>query len=126
MTTLTTTLPVAGDDVTPTFTTCTAADKFAATGGKYLVYYKNGAGGAFTAAFALNTQAAPTGTVPAAAANATNWADLRLSNGIPISTDGICLIPDVTPYIDVTGFVNLKHTGLTGTPTVAVIGPFTV
>jgi hypothetical protein len=123
MTTITVTTPVPGDDVTPSYTTCTAADKFSANGGKYILYYKNLGGGALTASFALNTAAAPTGTVPTAAANATNWADLRLSSGIPISTDGVCIIPDVTPYLDVNNFVNLKHTGLTGTPSVAVIGP---
>lgn len=123
MATITVTTPTVGDDVTPAPTTCTAADKFAATGGKYVLYYKNLAGGALTTAYALNTQPAPAGTVPAAGSGATNWADLRLSNGIPISTDAICVIPDVSPYIDATGFVNLKHTGLTGTPTVTVIGP---
>jgi len=123
MATITVTTPTVGGSVTPTPTTCTAADKFAATGGKFILYYKNLAGGALTASFALNTQAAPAGTVPAAAANAANWADLRLSNGIAISTDGVAIIPDVGPYIDATGFVNLKHTGLTGTPTVTVIGP---
>jgi hypothetical protein len=123
MATITVTTPVIGDDVTPAPTTCTAADKFAATGGKYILYYKNLAGGALTTAFALNAAAAPSGTFPAAPAGATNPLDYRLSNGIPISTDGICVIPDVGPYIDATGFVNLKHTGLTGTPTVTVIGP---
>jgi len=123
MATITVTTPTVGGSVTPTPTTCTAADKFAATGGKYILYYKNGAGGALTTAYALNTQAAPAGTFPAAGSGGTNWADLRLSNGIPISTDAVCVIPDVAPYVDATQFVNLKHTGLTGTPTVAVIGP---
>jgi hypothetical protein len=123
MATITVTTPVVGDDVTPAYTTCTAADKFTATGGKYILYYKNLAGGALTTAFALNTQAAPTGTFPAAPAGATNPLDLRLSNGIPISTDAVCVILDVAPYVDATQFVNLKHTGLTGTPSVAVIGP---
>jgi hypothetical protein len=123
MATITVTTPTTGDDVTPAFTTCTAADKFAATGGKFILYYKNGAGGALTTAFALNTAAAPTGTVPLPPTGGTNWSDLRLSNGIPISTDAVCVIPDATPYVDATGFVNLKHTGLTGTPTVAVVGP---
>ena len=124
MTTLPTTVPTIGDDVTPTFTTCTASDKFSATGGKFILYYKNLAGGALTASFALNTAAAPAGTVPAAAANATNWADLRLSNGIAISTDGIAVIPDAAPYVDATGFVNLKHNGTLTTITVAIFGPF--
>ena len=123
MATITVTTPVVGGDVTPAYTTCTAADKFAANGGKFILYYKNGAGGALTSAFALNTQAAPAGTVPLPPTGGTNWADLRLSGGLPISTDGVAVIPDAAPYIDATGFVNLKHTGLTGTPTVAVVGP---
>ncbi len=125
MATITVTTPTVGDDVTPAFTTCTAADKFSATGGKFILYYKNGAGGALTSAWALNTLAAPTGTFPApnAGDSGGNWADLRLSNGIPISTDGVCVIPDAAPYVDATNFVNLKHVGLTGTPTVAVVGP---
>src|SRR6266568_4615200 len=123
MSTITVTTPTVGDDVTPAFTTCTAADKFAATGGKFILYYKNGAGGALTTAFALNTAAAPAGTVPLPPTGGTNPLDLRLSNGVPISTDAVCVIPDAAPYVDATGFVNLKHTGLTGTPTVAVVGP---
>jgi hypothetical protein len=123
MSTITVTTPTIGDDVTPAYTTCTAADKFSATGGTNILYYKNGAGGALTTAFAMHTAAAPSGTFPAAPAGATNPLDYRLSNGIPISTDAVCVIPDVTPYVDATQFVNLKHTGLTGTPTVAVVGP---
>ncbi|SRR6266498_2974926 len=125
MTTIATQLPAIGDDITPAFTTCTAADKFAAVGGRYVLYYKNGAGGAVTSIWVLNTQAAPTNTIPAAnASGATNWADGRLSAAIPISTEGVCYIPDVGPYIDATGFVNLKHNGVAGPLTVAVLGPF--
>jgi len=123
MTTLTTTVPTIGDDVTPTFTAATTTDKFAATGGKFIVYYKVGASGAITTVYALNPVAAPAGTVPAAAAGATNWADLRLSNGIAVSTDGVCIIPDASAYIDATGFVNLKLVGTVATVTVAVVGP---
>ena len=124
MTTLPTQVPVPGDDITPTFTQCTAADKFAATGGRYVLYYKSGASGAVSTIYALNTLTAPTGTVPAAGAGATNWADLRLSNGIGASVDGVCVIPDVAPYLDATGFVNLKHNGTLTTVTVCVLGPF--
>ena len=123
MTTIATQLPAIGDDITPAFTTCTAADKFAAIGGKFILYYKNGAGGAVTSAYALNTAAAPAGTVPLPGSGGTNWADLRLTSAIPISTDAVSVIPDVAPYIDATGFVNLKHTGVAGPLTVAVVGP---
>lgn len=124
MTTLTTQLPGVGDDITPTFTACTAADKFAANGGRYVLYYKSGASGAVSTIYALNAAAAPSGTVPAAGTGGTNWADLRLSNGIGATTDAVCTIPDVSAYIDATGFVNLKHNGTLTTVTVAVIGPF--
>jgi len=123
MTTLPTTVPTVGDDVTPTFTAATTTDKFTATGGKYILYYKVGASGVITTVYALNTAPAPAGTVPAAGAGATNWADLRLSNGIAVSTDGVCIIPDVAPYIDATGFVNIKLVGTVTTVTVAVVGP---
>lgn len=125
MATLTTQLPALGDDTTPSFQAISAADKFAATGGRYVLYYKSGASGAISSIWALNTQAAPVGTVPAAnAGGATNWADGRLSQGIGASTDGVAYIPDVTPYIDATGFVNLKHNGTVTTVTVAIFGPF--
>jgi len=123
MTTLATQVPTVGDDITPTFTACTAADKFAATGGKYILYYKNGASGAVSTIYALNTLAAPSGTVPAAGTGGTNWADLRLSNGISSNVDAVAVIPDVAPYIDATGFVNLKHNGTLTTVTVHVLGP---
>jgi hypothetical protein len=125
MTTIATQLPALGDDITPTFTACTAADKFAATGGRYVLYYKSGASGAVSTIWALNTLAAPAGTIPAAnAGGATNWADGRLSNGIASNVDAVCYIPDVVPYIDATGFVNLKHNGTLTTVTVAIFGPF--
>ena len=126
MATLTTQLPALGDDTTPNFQTISAADKFAATGGRYVLYYKSGASGAISSIWALNgiTQP-PAGTVPAPnASGATNWADGRLSQGIGASTDGVSYIPDVTPYIDATGFVNLKHNGTVTTVTVAIFGPF--
>jgi len=123
MATLPTTVPTIGDDVTPTFTTCTASDKFSATGGKFILYYKNGAGGAVTSAYALNTATAPAGTFPGPGSGGTNWADLRLTSAIPISTDAVCVIPDAAPYVDATNFVNLKHTGIAGPLTVAVVGP---
>jgi len=123
MTTLPTQVPTVGDDITPTFTACTAADKFAATGGKYILYYKSGASGAVAQIYALNPASAPAGTAPAAGTGGTNWADLRLAVAIGATTDAVCVIPDVSPYLDATGFVNLKHNGTLTTVTVHVLGP---
>jgi hypothetical protein len=123
MATLTTQTLTIGDDVTPNYQTCSAADKFTATGGRYILHYKNGAGGAVTTIWAKNTAAAPTGTFPANAAGAADPFDLRLSNGIAISTEGITVIPDASVYADATQFVNLVHNGVAGPLTVAIYGP---
>jgi hypothetical protein len=125
MATLTTQLPALGDDTTPNFQAISASDKFSAPSGRYVLYYKSGASGSISSIWALNTVASPTGTVPAAnSGGATNWADGRLSQGIPASTDGVAYIADASVYADATGFVNLKHNGTVTTVTVAIFGPF--
>lgn len=125
MATLTTQTPTYGDDITPNYQTCSAADKFVATGGRWHLHYKNGAGGAVTTLWAKNTAAAPTGTFPANPTGGADPFDLRLSNGIPISTEGVCIIDTAAgSYIDATGFVNLIHNGVAGPLTVAIYGPY--
>jgi|SRR5215468_4302918 len=126
MATLTTQIPTLGDDITPSAQAISAADKFAATAGRWLLYYKGGGSTNISTIFALNANtAAPAGTVPAAGTGGTNWPDLRLSNGIGASTDGLCVIDNAATYADATGFVNLKHNGTLTGATVSIFGPFT-
>lgn len=126
MTTMPTQRPsVAAGGVTPTFTQCTAADKFLApTGsGSYLLYYKNAATPT-TTLWVLNPLAVvPAGSTPAVPTGATNFADVLISAALGASTDRAFFIDDVSPYIDVTNFVNLKHNTPT-TLTMCVLGPF--
>ena len=111
--------------VAPTFTACTAADKFASIGGSYMIYYRNGGTGGVTTLWALATvPAPPAGVTPGVPTGATNWQDLPLASTVGTSADRVCFIDDITPYIDNTGFVNLKHNGTLTTLTVAVLGPF--
>jgi hypothetical protein len=125
MATLTTQVPTLGDDITPTGNATSAADKFAATGGRWILYYKGGASTAVTTIYALNANtAAPTGTVPAAGTGGTNPFDLRLSNGISGTIDAVCVIDNAATYTDATGFVNLKHNGTLTGLTVSIFGPF--
>jgi hypothetical protein len=113
--------------VTATFTQCTTADKFLVpTGsGSYMIYYRNGGTSGVTTLWALSTSAAaPAGVVPGVPTGATNWEDLPLAATVATSTDRVCFIDDISPYVDATQFVNLKHNGTLTTLTVAVFGPF--
>lgn len=126
MTTMPTQRPsVAAGSVTPTFTQCTTADKFSVptSSGSYLLYYKN-AGTATATLWVLNPGAvAPGGSTPAAAAGATNFGDVAISATIGTTTDKAFFIDDVSPYVDASNFVNLKHNTPT-TLTMSVLGPF--
>jgi hypothetical protein len=113
--------------LTANFTACTAADKFSCpTGsGSYMIYYRNGGTTGVTTLWALSTSAAaPAGVVPGVPTGATNWEDLPLASTVATSTDRVCFIDDISPYVDATNFVNLKHNGTLTTLTVAVFGPF--
>jgi hypothetical protein len=126
MTTMPTQRPsIAAGGVTPTFTQCTATDKFSVpTGsGRYLLYYKN-AGTPTTTLWVLNPGAAvPAGSTPAVPTGATNFGDVLISAALGSSTERAYFIDDVSPYVDATNFVNLKHNTPT-TLTMSVLGPF--
>ena len=125
MATLTTQTPVVGDDLTPTGNATSAADKFAATAGRWVLYYKGGASTAVTTIYALNTNTQATaGQQPAAGTGGTNPFDLRLSNGISGTIDAVCVVDNAATYADASGFVNLKHNGTLTGLTVSIFGPF--
>jgi hypothetical protein len=126
MTTMPTQRPsVSAGGVTPTFTQCTASDKFSVptASGSYLLYYKN-AGTPTATLWVLSTaQPTPIGSVPAVPTGATNWEDVQISAALGASTERAYFIDDVSPYVDATNFVNLKHNTPT-TLTMCVLGPF--
>jgi hypothetical protein len=125
MATMTVQRPIITAGVTPTYTQCTAADKFSVpTGsGSYLLYYKN-AGTPTTTLWVLNPLAvAPIGSTPGVPAGATNFADIPISAALGASTERAFFIDDISPYVDATQFVNLKH-GTPTTLTLCVLGPF--
>ena len=131
MATLTPQKPSIGSPVTPTFTAVTAADKFAASGGSWIIWYRNGAT-AGTATFwvldGTNPGAvAPTGAqAPAVPTGATKWSDALIVSSMGATTDKVIAIDaiNIANFVDSTGFVNLKHNGTITTVTVAVLGPF--
>lgn len=116
--------PSVGNTVTPTFTQCTVADKFAAqAGSKYMLHYRNAATPATSAYINEKVATAPLGTAPAVPSGATKWSDALIGAPIPATSDRIVFIDAVTPYIDSLGFVNLQHVVPT-TLTLAIYGPF--
>jgi hypothetical protein len=127
MTTITTQLPTVAAPATPTYTQCTASDKFAANPGTtYLLHYKNGATPT-TQCYVTDqyTTVPPGSATPAVPTNATNWSDALISAAIGASAERDIVLDKsiIGNYIDSTGFVNLKHNTPT-TLTVAIYGPF--
>jgi len=108
--------------VTPTYTQCTAADKFlAAAGGKYMLHYRNGATPTGILKITDQTSAAQ---APAGASLAGGWADaVTVPASIPATTDAVVWIDVPARFKDGTGYVNLVH-GTPTTLTVAIFGPF--
>lgn len=113
-----------GATLTPTFTACTAADKFQAqAGSKYMLYYRNGATPTTQCYIREQVATAPLGTTPAIPTGAVKWSDALISAAIGGTSDRVVFIDVVAPYIDSLGFVNLVHNTPT-TLTLAVLGPF--
>ena len=115
--------PTSGNPVTPTYTQCTAADKFyAGAGARYMLHYKNGA--TPTTGLFVNEQvaAAPPGTTPSVPSGATKWSDMQVSAALGATTERVVIIDNVSAYRDVNGFVNLQH-GTPTTLTLAIFGP---
>lgn len=106
------------------FAACTAADKFAASTGRYLLIYTNGATATGTVFVNEQKAVAPTGATPAAPAGATKWSDLKVGTTIPASGTYPISIADISKYVDVTGFVNLQHAGTLTTLTLGILGPY--
>lgn len=116
--------PAVGNTVTPTFTQCTTADKFAAqAGSKYMLWYRNAATPATSGYINEKAAVAPLGTAPAVPSGATKWSDALIQAPIPASSDRVVFIDVVAPFIDANGFVNLQHVVPT-TLTLAIMGPF--
>jgi hypothetical protein len=111
--------------LTPTYTQCTAADKFSALpGGRYMLHYKNAA--TPTTQLYINEQVAvlPNGAVtPAAPTGGTKWSDVQVSAALGATTERVCWIENSNNYRDALGFINLQHNTPT-TLTVAIFGPF--
>lgn len=116
--------PSVGGTITPTFTQCTAADKFSAqAGSKYMLHYRNGATTATNVYIAEKAASSPAGSTPATPTGATKWSDALVVASIGSTTDRIVFIDYVAPYIDTLGFVNVVATTPT-TLTLAIYGPF--
>jgi len=116
---------ILGGAVAPVYTQCTAADKFSASPGqRYRLHYKNGATPTGTIFVNANTTSVvtPPGTVPGTPAGGGRWNDVRIATSLGGSSEIVQYIPDVGPYVDGSGFVNLQHVTPT-TLTLAIEGP---
>jgi hypothetical protein len=111
--------------VSPTYTQCTAADKFfAAPGAKYMLHYRNGATPVATSNFKITDQTSAA-QAPAGAVLAGGWADaVTVATPLIASADAVVWIDNATRFKDGQGFVNLVHGGTLTTCTVAIFGPF--
>lgn len=111
--------------LTPVYTQCTAADKFAALrGGRYMLHYKNLA--TPTTQLYINEQVAstPSGAVaPAVPTGGTKWSDVQVSAALAATTERVVWIEASANYIDSQGFINLVNNTPT-TLSVAIFGPF--
>lgn len=111
--------------VAPTYTQCTAADKFTAVpNAKYMLHYKNGA--TPTTQLYINEQVAvlPAGAVtPTPPTGATKWSDVQVSAALGASGERVCWIDNSSNYRDANGFINMQHSTPT-TLSVAIFGPF--
>lgn len=104
--------------VAPTYNTCTAADKFAASpGAKYLLHYKNAA----TPTGVLKVTDT-TSVIPAGSTAAAGFADLQVTTSLLASSEAIVELDNASRFIDGQGFVNMVNVTPT-TLTVAIIGP---
>jgi hypothetical protein len=131
MATLTPQKPSIGTVVTPTFNATTAADKFSASGGSYILIYQNagtiGTGTLWVLDGNNPGAVVPTGAqAPAIPTGATKWSDALIVSNMPTSSFRVIAIDNINiqNFIDSTGFVNLKHNGTITTITVAILGPF--
>jgi len=106
--------------VAPTYTQCTATDKFlAVSGGRYMLHYKNGATPTSTLKITDQTSVAPASASGAGA----GWADVQVSAALAGAAERVVWIDNSTRFRDSSGFINMAHTTPT-TLTVAIFGPF--
>jgi len=108
--------------IAPTYTTCTAADKFLAnSGGRYMLHYKNGVTPTGALKITDQTSAAQQ---PAGAVLSAGWADAAtVPTSIAASGESVVWMDTPARFKDGSGFVNLVHVTPT-TLTVAIFGPF--
>lgn len=112
--------------VTPTYTACTAADKFtAAPNSRYMLHYKNGATAQATGG-TPNKITDPTTPIPAGSASVAGFADVttKATPGLTASEERVVWIDNTNRLRDSTGAINLVHPGTLTTVTVAIFGPF--
>lgn len=112
--------------VTPTYTACTAADKFtAAPNSRYMLHYKNGATAQATGG-TPNKITDPTTPIPAGSASIAGFADVttKATPGLTASEERVVWIDNTNRLRDSTGAINLVHPGTLTTVTVAIFGPF--
>jgi hypothetical protein len=111
--------------VTPTYTACTAADKFsAAANSRYLLHYKNGATPVATSNFKITDQTSAA-QAPAGAVLAGGWADdVSVPTPMAATSEQVVWIDNTNRFRDGQGFINLVHGGTLTTVSVAIFGPF--
>jgi hypothetical protein len=112
--------------VAPTYTQCTAADKFTASpNARYMLHYKNGATAQATGGSA-NTITDPTTPIPAGSGLSAGFANAqtKATPGLVASEERVVWIDNSNRFRDSTGAINLVHPGTVTTVTVAIFGPF--
>lgn len=114
--------------VAPTYTACTAADKFAASrGAKYMLHYKNGASAQATGGSPnkLTDQVNQAANFPGAALSAGAFDAVTLASpGMTASSELVVYIDNADRFRDATGYINMVHPGTVTTMSVAIFGPF--
>lgn len=111
---------------TPTYTPCTAADKFSAVrGAKYMLHYKNGAT-AQASSSAPNKVSDQTSLAPSGASPVAGSFDALTSGGtgMGVTSELVSWIDNSTRFMDGQNFINLVHPGTLTTVSVAIFGPF--
>lgn len=109
--------------VAPTYTACTATDKFAAQpNARYFLHYKNGATPTGVASFKVTDQTTP---IPAGSGASAGFADAVVqSAGMGATTELVAVIANSNRFRDSLGFINLTHGGTLTTTSVAIFGPY--
>jgi len=110
--------------VAPTYTACTATDKFTAVpNARYVLHYKNGAttsGGSLP--FKVTD---PTTPIPVGSGLSAGFADaIVAATGMLATTELVSVIANSNRHRDANGAINMTHGGTLTTVSVAIFGPF--